>query len=68
MIPWLTGGDKSDDNPPETESQKALRVQEKKLMDTLLTIQEVQNTAARSRTLLRTDLLAEAIERSMRRA
>jgi hypothetical protein len=59
---------KGPDDPEETESQKAMREQEKKLMDTLGTIADVKRTADRSRRVLSSDLLALAIERSMRRA
>ncbi len=69
MIPWISGSESAaPESEEETEAQHAMKVQEAKLHDTLLTVSAVQETAARSRRLLNTDLLAIAIERSMRRA
>lgn len=69
MIPWISGSDSATPEPKEeTEAQHAMKVQEAKLHETLLTVSEVHKTAARSRRLLNTDLLAIAIERSMGRA
>ena len=56
------------DKPEETESLKAVREQNEKLVETMKSVPAVRRTAARSRRLLSTDLLAVAIERSMRRA
>ncbi len=66
MIPWMRGSE-SDPDTPETEARQAMREQEEKLRETLLTVPEVHSLADRSRKLLTTDLLATAIERSMRR-
>lgn len=67
MTPLNNGGDDAQ-IPPTTEAAEARLEQEKKFKETVTKVKEGKAVAAKARFLMSSDILAEAIERSMRRA